>query len=145
MSNWVVEDDPSDVWYQFRIYDGDEIVVNIPRRGDAGRHIADQIVREHNELAAAQARIKELTAALTDLVTHEWQREETMSGAMALFCPACHNPKEWTTEWTRLQHAAIDRPDGHRQGCWLAIAIEPIRKELALAAASTIQEAVSDE
>ncbi len=75
MREWTVTHDPHDGWYQFRIYEGDTLVANIPQRQETGRIIAEQIARDHNALAASQARIERLTALVRraeSIIADEW-------------------------------------------------------------------------
>lgn len=70
---WRVHYDPHDSWYQYRIYDGDTLIVNVRAVGSAGAKVAERIVADHNgaagerEAALREALHGELAALLGDI------------------------------------------------------------------------------
>lgn len=64
MGEWTVKHDPNDGWYQYRIYDGDTLIVNVVAVGSYGKALADQIVSDHNARAALEAQVERLQEEL---------------------------------------------------------------------------------
>lgn len=102
---WRVAHDPNDSWYEYRVYEGDTLILNIPHCGEIARGIAEQIIREHNAAEAQAATIERLREALrmerdllVDMIDEGWAPADL--------------PPRWWDERVKHMNAALTATAG---------------------------------